>query len=162
MFNLMKRSVFSSWLIGSNEILRLPRRARVLFAQRPPESFSGLSEVLKEVLPQNVEAEENLARALHAPPDLLRGLAKRDRDPLAVEATILTSVARLLSLSWPDFYRLVERDHQWYVRTLGMLLRQAPSAEEAAAGEARLRSAWERAALDDPHGLAEDIQEGQA
>jgi hypothetical protein len=56
----------------------------------------------------------------------------------------------------------VERDHQWYVQTLGMLLRQAPSTEGAGAVEARLRSAWDRATLDDPRGLSQDTQEANA
>jgi len=146
----MKDGGFRSWLLGADEVLRLPRRAAVLFAQRPPETFATLSEVLKEVLPRDAKAEEQLARALHASVDVLRGLSKRDRDPLSVEPALLISVARLLSLNWDQFERLVQGDHNWYVRTLGMLLRQAPSSGDTASAQATLRTAWERALLDDP------------
>lgn len=131
----------------ADELLRAARRARELFAQRPPRSFGRLSTLLDEVLPPDRAAEARVARAVEMEPRLLSRLRAHGVDPLEVPPVPLASLGQTLALDYDTFYMLLDADHMGFQSRQGA--GRGPGPEDL---RQAFRNAWRRAAMDLPEG----------
>lgn len=156
-----EQAEFRRYLTDADELLRLPKRAAGVFAERAAISFRGLSELLDAVLPADAGAERRLARAVRLSSGTLRDLRERALDPFRVPQEALTTLARAMDLDQATFETLLARDHAYFApaaaggvaRSLGRVL--AEGDESVLAG---FREAWSRAELDDPMSLGSDVK----
>lgn len=130
----------------SDELLRLERTARSIFAARPPVEFEGLSRLLDVLLPRAVAPQRRIARALAFEQSVLERMRSSSVDPFEVNPGPLAALARAITLDYATFWLLAQRDHDRLASRSGARARSARTSRDI---EAAFRSAWERDVLDD-------------
>lgn len=126
-----------------DELLRLERTARRIFAASSPSEFEGLSRLLDIILPHGVQ-QRRIARALALDCAVLERLRASTIDPFDIDPRPLTALARTVELDYATFWLLAQRDHQRLA--LQARARSVTSSDDV---EAAFRSAWERDSLND-------------
>jgi hypothetical protein len=132
-----------------DELLKLERAAKQIFATRPAEAFEGLSRVFDVVLPRDSDSLHRIARAVDIDATILQKIRASVIDPFDVPPAPVTALSRSMKMDFATFRILLQRDHE----------RLAPSSSAAFSRAtmsflrdpmAKFWDAWQRDERDDP------------
>ncbi len=131
------------------------RNAIQRFANRPPQSFPQLSDLLDTLLPSEVTASASVARAVGMDAKELIALREGSIDPLRASRTALAALWQALRLEAGVFHALVLADHNRFAGQLVGGLATRGGRETDAEAWASLESAYQSLLLDAPDSMEE-------
>lgn len=134
-----------------DELLKLERAAKQIFATHPAEEFEGLSRVFDVVLPRDADSLRRIARAVDLDTTILQKLRASVIDPFDVPPASVTALSRSMKMDFATFRMLLQRDHE------RLALSSSPALSRATMGSlsrrdpmAKFWDAWQRDERDDP------------
>lgn len=136
----------------ANEVNRVRDRASEVLKGHRATAFDGFGDVLRRVLPEDIQVLTRVARILRLTTEQLDGLRWGDVDPVALPREPLATLGQLLGLDLESFLFLVARDHARFGRPdLQPEARSFPQPDERNRdGWSGLRLAWSRGSMDLP------------
>lgn len=136
----------------ADEVNRVRERAAEVLRDHRARAFDGFGDVLRLVLPEDIEVLTRVARILRLSAEQLNGLRWGDIDPVGLPREPLATLGQLVGLDLESFLFLVARDHARFGQP-----ELQPGARSVARpddsdrdGSSGLRLAWGRGSMDLP------------